>query len=365
MTSTGSGSGGSGTAERAGPDHPPHPRRAEQERLGASAAVPAASSEGGAQVTVVPAPQPPDGAAAAGPPGPSSAALPHVLRMVGSVVAPVSLLTALMYYFGVLHAFWFFGSFGVDYSIFGLSTHDYLLRSADGLFVPLTVVAAVFLAALWAGRLLPAGLNVRGRATTARALRAVTACFGVVLVALAGIGVVEPARFHSLLTLPGLSLSAGVLLLLASSRAPLWAPRTPGDEPRTPPAAGALAEWAAVLVLVSVGLFWAAADYSAAVGTRRGEQVQRSLSTWSDATLYSEKSLNLAVPGVREIECRQPEAAYAFRYDGLKLITEAGDQYLFLPATWAQGDGTAIVIPRTATLRLEFTAPGVSGRGTC
>lgn len=48
--------------------------------------------------------------------------------------------------------------------------------------------------------------------------------------------------------------------------------------------------------------------------------------------LYSEKSLNLQAPGVREIDGHSPDAAYRFRYEGLKLVPQSGNQYLFLPA---------------------------------
>ena len=83
----------------------------------------------------------------------------NVLKVAGSILGPATVLTALMFYFGLLHAFWFFGTFGVDYSVFDLTTRDYLTRSADGLFVPLAAVAGAGLAVLWGYRLLSARLG--------------------------------------------------------------------------------------------------------------------------------------------------------------------------------------------------------------
>ncbi|MGE5290852.1 MAG: hypothetical protein ACM3ML_27395, partial [Micromonosporaceae bacterium] len=59
-------------------------------------------------------------------------------------------------------------------------------------------------------------------------------------------------------------------------------------------------------------------------------------------------------PGVREVRCRGLQAAYRFRYDGLKLVLQSGDQYLFVPAAWTPANGVAILIPRSDSLRVEF-----------
>jgi hypothetical protein len=43
-------------------------------------------------------------------------------------------------------------------------------------------------------------------------------------------------------------------------------------------------------------------------------------------------------------------AMLLFRYDGLKLVLQSGDQYLFLPEAWSPGNGVAILMPRNASL---------------
>lgn len=106
-----------------------------------------------------------------------------------------------------------------------------------------------------------------------------------------------------------------------------------------------VAEWMAIFRLVSTGLYWATSDYSASVGTRRGDDVITALHTWPDAIVYSEKSLNLSLPGVRERQCRAADGAFAYRYDGLKLIVQ-----LTCPvAAWLEPQGrraTAAQRPR-------------------
>ena len=59
---------------------------------------------------------------------------------------------------------------------------------------------------------------------------------------------------------------------------------------------------------------------------------------------------------------------YRFRYDGLKLILESGDQYVFLPAKWSPTDGVAVLLPRNDSVRLEFfpsSAVATAQRLTC
>jgi hypothetical protein len=133
------------------------------------------------------------------------------------------------------------------------------------------------------------------------------------------------------------------------------APRSAGSE---------LAEWGAAFLLVSVGLYWAVGNYAFGVGTGRALQLQRALPDQPAAVLYSERSQSLVVPGVTEVRCADPDAAYRFRYDGLRLVRQAGNQYLLVASTWTRDTGTAVLIPRGAGVRLEFrTAP--AGSATC
>ena len=125
---------------------------------------------------------------------------------------------------------------------------------------------------------------------------------------------------------------------------------------------------AGVFVLVGLSLFWAANDYSAAVGRSRARQFVAELPIYPSAVVYSERSLNLHAPGVREVRCQDREAAYRFRYDGLKLVLQSGDQYLFLPEAWTPTHGVAILMPRNDAIRLEFipaSAPSTPQGAAC
>ena len=126
-------------------------------------------------------------------------------------------------------------------------------------------------------------------------------------------------------------------------------------QPSRRPATG-LAEWGAAFLRVSIGLFWVADAYAFGVGTGGAITLHRALPTVPEAVLYSQQSLSLDVPGVTEVRCADPDAAFRFRYDGLRLVRQAGNQYLLLPATWDRTTGTAVLIPRSGSIRLEFRA---------
>jgi hypothetical protein len=254
-----------------------------------------------------------------------------------------------LFYFGWLYTFWFCNYFGVNSTILGLSIEDYLMRSVDGLFVPITVVAGTGLLVSWGRRLLSPRLTDKPRARLAIVIGVAVA--GAALSTVGILPVFGQPLIELGLTVAPLSLAAGVLLLMFASRARRM--------PRVRPSEWvALAEWASVFVIVSICAFWAAGDYAGSVGFGRGRQVQAELHGYPNTVLYSAKSLSLAGPGIAGTACANPDSAYHYRYDGLKLIMQSGNQYFFLPQDWSPDNGAAVIIPRSDSLRLEFTVGG-------
>ena len=267
-----------------------------------------------------------------------------------------------LFYFGWSHAYWFFDYFGVNSTLLGLTTRDYLMRSLDGLFVPMTVLACAGLVAVWGHSILRARLRAGARPRPLRVLVPAMVIAGVLLAAAGLVSVFFRTELDEHLAVAPSSLGLGVVLVAygVHLRRRLTAPP---EQPEPAPALEwtAVAEWAGVFVLVGLSLFWAANDYSAAVGRSRARQLVAELPGFPDAVQYSDRSLSLAAPGVRQVRCKDAEATYRFRYDGLKLVLQSGDRYLFLPATWSPADGVAILMPRNDSLRLEFVPASALG----
>ena len=262
-------------------------------------------------------------------------------------MAPTTLATALLFYFGWSHAYWFFDYFGVNSTVLGLTPSDYLMRGLDGLFVPLVVAAVLGLVALWLRAVLAGRLG--GRALPPWFPVALGGA-GVLLCTngLSRILVVTPVNRP--LAVAPVSLAAGIVSLTAAVRLATAA------QPRSEVLG--LVEYGVIFLLVGLSLFWAAADYSAAVGRSRATQFVRELPSHPEAIVYSEHSLNMRARGVRGVSCRDPAAAYGYRYDGLALVLQSDDQYVLLPKDWSPGDGVAMVLPRNDSVRLEFTRAG-------
>lgn len=320
---------------------------------------------------------PPDGRGAERP-GPSGAfkgvdfeaavALPQVLKIVGSVVAPTTLLTALLFYFGLMFAIEYFWYFGVNWTVLNLPVQNYLILSVSSSIIPLIYVTGAMLFGLWLYQLSLETLPARVRRIMLHVLMPSVAIAGLILVSLAMIDIWRP-MFP--MAFPresrGLSLSIGVLLLTyaARLRRVLTVVQRPTPLPRRVPVEMVVAKWGAVFILVSVGLFWAVASYAINVGETEAQGLATDLPCQPDVVLHSEKSLNLQAPTVREVTSQSPDAGYRFSYHGLKLVPQSGDQYLFLPTGWTHTEGVAILLPRSEALRLEFSQPVDVRNGFC
>ena len=97
-------------------------------------------------------------------------ALPRLFKVFGGIIAPTSLHTALLFYFGRSRAAGYYRYFHVNSTVLDLSTNDYLFSGVDGLFVPVAEAALLALVLLWLNRLLltrvPSGARRRPRGGT-------------------------------------------------------------------------------------------------------------------------------------------------------------------------------------------------------
>ena len=286
-------------------------------------------------------------------------AAPRLLKVFGGIVAPTSLLTGLLFYFGRSRSAGYYRYFRVNFTVLDLTTNDYLLAGIDGLFVPISVASLLALVCLWLNRLLLTRLPGDARRRAVRILVPVAAVAGAVLMTLAFLDLLtEGEVFGANSPAGGLCLAVGVLLLAYAVRLiRLSLPRPAPVRGRRSQATG-LAEWGAAFLLVSIGLFWAADGYAFGVGTGGAIQLHRALPVVPEAVIYSAQSLSLDVPEVTETRCADPDAAYRFRYTGLRLVRQAGNQYVLLPANWSRESGTTVLIARSATIRLEFRPAG-------
>jgi hypothetical protein len=302
-------------------------------------------------------PSPVRGRAAAQRPG---MGLERVVQVATAIIAPTTVLTALLFYFGWIRTNALFQYFGVDAAVLGFTTQDYLLRSTEALYVPLGTLLVVGLAGIWAHSQVAAWLAGRNPGGLPRRTALAVGAVGLVGLALfargvAGVAVPRLSRDGFLVTPVCLGLGA----ILGAYAQWLWRRlrQRPGlrggdSRPRWPGLVGL----GLVAMLVVLSLFWATTDYARAYGRGRAVAYARDLAVRPGVVVYSAERLFLQGPGVRESALPAGEhARYRYRYSGLRLLTEARGRLFLLPAGWTTTGGATIALAADDQLRVEFT----------
>ncbi|AFR47724.1 hypothetical protein KTR9_1081 [Gordonia sp. KTR9] len=271
-------------------------------------------------------------------------------QVVAQFVAPATFLAALLFYWGFFHARGFCRYFGVNSTVVGLNSTDYVMRSADGLFTPLAICGAVALAAIWGWRSLPREF---ANGPWPQRLLPAAAIISILLLLNGLSRLFVRTWLNSGLFLAPACIIIGLLMLWGVVVARR---RCLDDDPDARPRSAVTpAEWTLILLLLGGSFFWGATDYSLAVGHTRAQEAEENLSKSPQIVIFSEKDLGLAMDGVVTSDC-SPAGAYRHRTDGLVLIMATDHNLVVVPRTWNSQTGSAVVLPRNGAgaVRLEF-----------
>lgn len=286
---------------------------------------------------------------------PTAARVRDALETVGLVVAPTTMLTALLYYFGWVRTGALFGYFGIDQSTLQLSTADYLLRSVEVAFRPLAALLIVLAGWTW----LHAAFEreaVAGKRSQARHLaRAALPWCATALISMPVVDLlVVPLPF-----LP--PLAAAVLLGVGALLADLALQLSPHrrGQPNGRPDHSRRQNWAARLMLattVFLALFWSTAVYAGASGRALAQNIAARPASRPGVILYCRLRPQITGHGVTITPLTGPDTQYRYRYDGLVLLFHDGTTWLLLPVAWAHDD-PVIRLPDDPSCRLDFRPP--------
>jgi hypothetical protein len=281
------------------------------------------------------------------------------IELVGLIIAPATLLTALLFYFGWVRSRAQAAYFGVDVDLLGRSSQDYMLRSIGSIFWPLALLLfAILFASFVHGsvkRLAAAGkprllFLLAVFAIVGGAALIVFGVLGVVWRPRAGGGaVLTPVAFA--LGIPVAAYATLVALSLGAIRRRSRLPSLP--RPQLLLVAG----------LVAVFVFWAVGNYANFRGKKLAARTAAHLKRLPSVTVYSPQRLFLEGLGVEETALTAPDSAYHFRYSGLRLFARAGGKTFLVPSGWCREDddedckqnGVTFVIRDNDTLRLDFS----------
>jgi hypothetical protein len=257
-------------------------------------------------------------------------------------VGPISAITAVLYYFGFTREHALFGYFGIDVDTLGFSTADYLVRSAEVAFAPLAALLVLAAAALAAHPFLAAFLARLPN----RALVGLVCATGAAAVALLGIALaalVSPTKTVGPWILAPAALGGAGLLsgyTFALTQRHLTIP----DALRSALTSGQRVRTGTLVALTLVAIFWATANAGREQGTKDARTFELSLAVQHQAVVYSRQRLQIFGPGITSTELDPRNAAYVYRYSGLRLLAHSGGRWFLLPAGWRSDNGTLVTI---------------------
>ena len=282
-----------------------------------------------------------------------SDALVERLKAIAGVLAPTTVVGALLYYYGYVTSYARFDYFGLDLGVLGLSSQELVVRSLAALYVPLAVLILAGVGALWAHLAIRDLLATGRHRGTLRRAATLAVVVGVLLLARAAVGVLVPtvAATEPIATTPT-TLVIGAVLVAYGRQVRLAAGRF---TPRSPTRLRAeRVGWALTGALVVLGLFWIANSFAAAYGRGQAMADAADLAGRPAVTLDTTERLYTPLPGV--IETRLPAdrgQRFRYRYRGLHLLLES-DSRLYLVSADVSAGPRVLVVPFDTTTRFQF-----------
>jgi hypothetical protein len=273
---------------------------------------------------------------------PTDRTLGSVIEFASRVLAPATILTAVLYYFGYIREEAMFAYFGVDLGSLDFSTTDYLVRSAGTLFLPLALLLVLSVVAVAGHYVL---LYILSRAVR-RWRRIAWIGLGAVAITLLTAGAVGLYRRYDPFVDPLLApiaLGLGAVLLeyaVETARANAVVPA------RMKPALDStdLLRRAIAGALSLVAVFWATSTVAQQRGTAAAREFELTLSTQPQAVVYSRVRLQITGPGVSIERLDPTNAAFAVRYNGLRTLVHTNGRWFLLPAGWNHDNGATVIL---------------------
>ncbi|MGX7680254.1 hypothetical protein ACSMXN_15280 [Jatrophihabitans sp. DSM 45814] len=311
----------------------------------------------------------------------SAGQLERWVNFAATIVAPATVLSGLLFYFGYVSSRAQFDYFGVDVDTIGLSTRDYVMRSPQPLLVPLLALTLLGIGLLRLHAGISRRIGVVASRTQeaprlaryrARARQAVWAGLGMLftgIVLLLSYPYLREWGFFNLVT--PLVLAAGAALVAYTSRIQtVLRPRPPtaSAEDAADDAIGeaarahadrsmvALRRSGSVLIFVVIvaNIFWATATIAQWSGRGLAHYQANHLDRLPSVILDTHERLFLRDPGVEETVLPASQGqTFHYRYRHLRLLIEGDNRMFLVPDRWSASDST-LVVPLSDSVRVQY-----------
>jgi hypothetical protein len=292
---------------------------------------------------------------------------------VANIVAPTTLLGAMLFYFGYVSSQAEYAYFGLDVGTIGLSTQEYIMRSPQPLLVPLLMLPLAGTALLLADaavrrRIAPAGIDTADQAKAAKAFKRISrgSAVGALAALFAGIVLlfiyshIRDWPFYGLVTPIVLASGAGLAAYSSHLRrtTKIAAHRTraadaelsPMDRLRSLPPAAAMLIYAVIIA----SIFWATATIAQWSGLGLAQSQAQHLDRLPSVILDTRERLYLRDPGIEETVLRASQwQTFHYRYRHLRLLIQGNDRMFLVPDFWSASDST-LIVPMDGSVRVQF-----------
>jgi hypothetical protein len=261
------------------------------------------------------------------------------VSFAAGIVTPVTLITALLFYFGYVSSRSQYEYFGIDVDAIGLSTQDYVMRSPQPLLVPLLVLSLIAVA----GLLLHNAIRARAGLVAVRRARLAA----IVVLALGVLGlflypVLGGPAYYALVVPLVIGLAAAVLGYLS-----YLTTRLLDLKPQ-------VALIALLTVVTMSCAFWATATTAQYSGRGLAKSNAEHLDRLPVVILDSKERLHLRSPGVEETALRPSEGqTFNYRYRGMRLLIVGENRLFLVPQRW-NASNTTLVVPLDESIRVQF-----------
>jgi len=311
----------------------------------------------------------------------SSGSLAQRVGSWANIIAPVSVLSALLFYFGYVSSRAQYEYFGIDVDSIGLGTQEYIMRSPQPLLVPLLVLTLLGVSGLALDAVVRRHVSITVESSTRRLTHiqlviGLARTVGLVMLAAGILMLFAYAYFQSwvayALATPLLIATGAGLAAYASrtsDRVQDQLPRPPShgsaQYPTQPisqpeqgnPAGSATLRRAATImgyVLVAVSIFWATATLAEWTGRGRAQDQAQHLDRLPRVILDTKERLFLRSPGIEESSLPAAEGqTFHYRYRNLRLLIVGHDRMFIVPEQWSASN-TTLVVPIDDSVRVQF-----------
>jgi hypothetical protein len=282
------------------------------------------------------------------PAGAGSAPKHRVLTAITSIGPPITVISSVLVFFGWIKADAQAKYMGLNVSLFGYTTQDYVLFSLSNLSIALVCLFIVGVCCMALDRWLKRRMKNPDSRPTMRRVARLAAILGILVAGTALLlAALQPGR--STLYAPYV-IAAGVLFTVWAARVYRLAQ---DGEPEARSFEQRIGEGALLFGLVTLLLFWAAADHAQDVGRRMAMDIEQHVDALPRAEIYSTRPLAIDSPVITETKLGT-DTAPVYRYDGLRLLEVSGGNLFFLHDGWTAQTGSVVVLPNDNSVRIEY-----------